>query len=100
MKAAVHCAQREIEALRDNSVSLARLLYHPDEGDRNEMITVDDQEIRFETHVEVVPNTSLGGRYLDVLARVRWQQSGRQREVQLKTCYPAPRIITSPTPHV
>ena len=83
-------AQSELERLRLDSVSLANLVATPSLGVKDHLVTIDDFEVKFHQVVTATDVPSMGSRYLRVLATVSWEQSSRQREVVLESCYPKP----------
>ena len=83
-------AQSELERLRVDSVSLANLIATPSLGVKDQQVSIDDFEVKFHEVVTATDLPSMGSRYVSVVSKVEWQQSGRLRQVVLETCYPKP----------
>jgi len=83
-------AQSELERLRVDGNALNKLILDPTLGVKDQTIAVDTTKVNYHLQVTAQVLPSMGGRYVQLISKVTWRQSNRDRQVVLESCYPKP----------
>lgn len=83
-------AQSELERLRIDSNALNKLILNAALGVKDQTVPIDDTTVTYHQQVTAQVLPGMGSRYVKLVSRASWRQSGRDRQVTLESCYPRP----------